>query len=137
MNRSLLVLAVLALAVVPAALPSASTERTSTVTVRSADEARVASMRVEVSGAFFAGLGPAADTSGRVIGRVRLGHDGGTATTPAALSVGDALGSVTFSAPTAGPELEVVAPNTPRVRGHVVRVFRDRDGQAVRVERVR
>lgn len=106
--------------------------------VESTDSGKVAVMSVQTTGRLFSGLGPARDHRGRVVGRVELGSNGGSATTPAALAVSDRIGSVVFTAPAAGPAIAVRLPGSTReIRGHVLRVVRDQKGGEVRVVRVK
>jgi len=124
--------------VFPAALlgqPRATTQ--AHAIVRSSAGARAVTTQVRVSGQLFAALDVARGPDGRRLGTIRLSGPGGTATTPADLAVSDAAGAVTFSAPKAGPDLDVRVQGTAlHARGRSVRVVRDRAGGPLRVEAV-
>jgi hypothetical protein len=128
-----------ALACVAAALgthrPAAAGAQTVRALVRGADAAAPVVMAVELRGRLFASLGVAPGPDGRRVGGVRLTGPGGTATTPAALEVGERPGAVTFRAPAGGPELELTVPGTAlRARGRAVRLVRARAGGPLRAE---
>ncbi len=108
------------------------------VVVESTEQSTVALMRVQTTGRLFAGLGPAQDKRGRLIGHVELGRNGGSATTPAVLAVSAERGSVVFTAPATGPEIAVRMPGAASVvRGHALQLVRDREGGAMRVVRLK
>jgi hypothetical protein len=118
-----------------AQLPDAAGAQTVHAVIRAADSARPVTAAVGVRGRLFAALGVAPGPDGRRIGEVRLSGPGGTATTPAALDVGEAPGTVTFTAPEGGSELELIVPGTSlRARGRAVRLVRDRAGGPLRAE---
>lgn len=126
-----------------AALPITSFAQPSTsepasvaqVMVRSVDAAQPVTMRVEMRGALFAGLGPAPGADGKRVGRVQLTGAGGTATTPAALDLSAQAGIVTFQAPPQGPDIQLTLVGTgATARGRVVRVVRDSVTRRVHVE---
>jgi hypothetical protein len=133
-------LAIARMTVLPVAPPAATTpviaivNGPTQVLVRSVGEAPV-TMGVQREGPLFASLGVAPGADGRRVGHVRLTDDGGTATTPAALRVSSEPGAVVFSAPAGNRELELTVPGTTtQVRGHTVRLVRDRAGGPLRAE---
>jgi hypothetical protein len=125
----------LSMALAASADASAQSVRTRAL-VRSADSTQQVAMQVQLTGSLFASLGPARLPGGAPAGEVALYGDGhGTATTPAALVASDRAGVMTFTAPAAGPELEITVPGTSlRARGRVVRLVRDQAGGPLRVE---
>lgn len=105
------------------------------VVVRSAQQGTAITMGVQRDGRLFAALGVAPGDDGRRVGQVDLGGTEGTATTPAALQMSEQPGEVTFRAPAGGPALEINVPGTStQVRGHAVRLVRDRPGGPLRAE---
>ena len=105
------------------------------VVVRTADGGAIVTMSVERDGPLFAALGVEPGADGRRVGHIRVMGSGGTATTPAALNVSGGPGVVEFRAPAGGGELELIVRGTAtQVRGHTVRLVRDRIGGPLRAE---
>jgi hypothetical protein len=100
-------------------------------TVRSTDDKHQVTMRVEISGKLFAKL----SVPTRADGSLKLAGNGGTATTPTDVDASALPGTMTFSAPSPGPEIEVAVVGTHlRAKGHVVRLVRDSVSRKLRVE---
>ena len=90
------------------------------------DSSQQTRLDVRFEGGLFAGMRPAPGQPGEL----RLEGEGGVATAPVLLYVGDQAGAVTFTA-ASGAELELVAPRNAGAagqlyaRGRTVRVVRD------------
>lgn len=105
--------------------------------VRSADSVKVLQVGIRLGGHLFKSVGVLRPASGTV----HMSGPGGVATTPATMELSDSQGRVSLTAPTTGPELEVVVRSgsePPRLfaRGHSVTFIRDVDGQ-LRVQSTR